>query len=72
METVPGKDYILLPMWSADPLFSQDLKSSPDAGFKPSREKEKNDAEDPKNKDSEVPSTEEPREDQRVNQVLDA
>ncbi|GKB22350.1 uncharacterized mitochondrial protein-like protein [Tanacetum coccineum] len=74
METVPGKDYILLPMWPADPLFSQDLKSSPDAGFKPSREEEKKDAEDPKNKDSEVPSTEEPREDwyQRVNQVLDA
>ncbi|GJU81838.1 ribonuclease H-like domain-containing protein [Tanacetum coccineum] len=36
METVPGKDYILLPMWPADPLFSQDSKSSPDAGFKPS------------------------------------
>ncbi|GJY32112.1 ribonuclease H-like domain-containing protein [Tanacetum coccineum] len=29
METVPGKDYILLPMWPADPLFSQDSKSSP-------------------------------------------
>ncbi|GJU13138.1 putative ribonuclease H-like domain-containing protein [Tanacetum coccineum] len=33
--------------------------------------KEKKDAKDPGNKDSEVPSTEEPREDQRVNQVLD-
>ncbi|GKC72745.1 putative ribonuclease H-like domain-containing protein [Tanacetum coccineum] len=41
METVPGKDYILLPMWPADPLFSQNSKSSPDAGFKPSREDEK-------------------------------
>ncbi|GJX50400.1 putative ribonuclease H-like domain-containing protein [Tanacetum coccineum] len=61
METVPGKDYILLPMWPADPLFSQDSKSSPDAGFKPSGEEEKKDAEDPGNKDSEVPSTEEPR-----------
>ncbi|GJR67242.1 ribonuclease H-like domain-containing protein [Tanacetum coccineum] len=30
METVPGKDYILLPMWPADPLFSQDSKSSLD------------------------------------------
>ncbi|GJS93791.1 ribonuclease H-like domain-containing protein [Tanacetum coccineum] len=74
METVPGKDYILLPMWPADSLFSQDLKSSPDAGFKPSGEEEKKDTEDPGNKDSEVPSIEEPREDwyQRVNQVLDA
>ncbi|GJR97505.1 hypothetical protein Tco_0269679 [Tanacetum coccineum] len=26
METVPGKDYILLPMWPADPLFSQNSK----------------------------------------------
>ncbi|GJX20310.1 putative ribonuclease H-like domain-containing protein [Tanacetum coccineum] len=30
METVPGKDYILLPMWPADLLFSQDSKSSLD------------------------------------------
>ncbi|GKF98222.1 hypothetical protein Tco_0297005 [Tanacetum coccineum] len=67
METVPGIDYILLPMWPADPLFSQDSKSSPDTGFKPSREKEKKDAEDPGNEDSEVPSTEEPR----VNQEKD-
>ncbi|GJV50635.1 hypothetical protein Tco_1446376 [Tanacetum coccineum] len=44
METVPGKDYILLPMCPADPLFSQDSKSSPDAGFKPSREEEKMDS----------------------------
>ncbi|GJY55497.1 putative ribonuclease H-like domain-containing protein [Tanacetum coccineum] len=36
METVPGKDYILLPLWTVDPPFSQILKSSPDAGFKPS------------------------------------
>ncbi|GJU82225.1 putative ribonuclease H-like domain-containing protein [Tanacetum coccineum] len=75
METVPSKDYILLPMWPADPLFSQDSKSSPDAGFKPSGEEEKKDAEDPGNesgnptegKDSEVPSTEEPR----INQEKD-
>ncbi|GJV84252.1 ribonuclease H-like domain-containing protein [Tanacetum coccineum] len=75
METVPGKDYILLPMWPADPLFSQDSKSSPDAGFKPSGEEEKKDAKDPGNesgnptegKDSEVPSTEEPR----INQEKD-
>ncbi|GKF98873.1 hypothetical protein Tco_0297656, partial [Tanacetum coccineum] len=61
MKTVPGKDYILLPMWHADPLFSQDSKSSPDTGFKPSWEDEKKDAEDLGNEDSEVPSTEEPR-----------
>ncbi|GKG50964.1 hypothetical protein Tco_0539088, partial [Tanacetum coccineum] len=29
------KDYILLPLWTVDPLFSQSLKSTPDAGFKP-------------------------------------
>ncbi|GJV32007.1 putative ribonuclease H-like domain-containing protein [Tanacetum coccineum] len=75
METVPGKDYILLLVWHADPLFSQSLKSSPDVGFKPSREEEKKDAEDLGNesgnptegKDSEVPSTEEPR----INQEKD-
>ncbi|GKA31665.1 putative ribonuclease H-like domain-containing protein [Tanacetum coccineum] len=75
MKTIPGKYYILLPMWPADPLFSQDLKSSPDAGFKLSGEEEKKDAEDPGNKsgnqtegkDNEVPSTEEPR----INQEKD-
>ncbi|GJT50195.1 putative ribonuclease H-like domain-containing protein, partial [Tanacetum coccineum] len=75
METVPGKDYILLPMWPADLLFSQNSKDSPDARFKPSREEEKKDAEDQGNdsrnptevKDSEVPSTKEPR----INQEKD-
>ncbi|GKA55164.1 ribonuclease H-like domain-containing protein [Tanacetum coccineum] len=71
METVPAKDYILPPMWPANPLFSQNLKESPNAGFKPSRKEEKMDTQDPR-KDSEVPSTEELREDQRVNQELDA
>ncbi|GJV73693.1 retrovirus-related pol polyprotein from transposon TNT 1-94, partial [Tanacetum coccineum] len=41
METVPGKDYILLPLWPADLLFSQSSKSSLDAGFKPSSNGEK-------------------------------
>ncbi|GJV31486.1 putative ribonuclease H-like domain-containing protein [Tanacetum coccineum] len=41
IETIPGKDYILLPVWPADPLFSQDSKSSPDAGLKPSGDNEK-------------------------------
>ncbi|GKF67527.1 hypothetical protein Tco_0197206, partial [Tanacetum coccineum] len=78
MKTIPRKYYILLPMWPADPLFSQNSKESPDAGFKPSREEEKMDTKDPGNeneaseKNSEVPSTGEPREDQRVNQELDA
>ncbi|GKD69591.1 retrovirus-related pol polyprotein from transposon TNT 1-94 [Tanacetum coccineum] len=49
METVPGKYYILLPMWPADPLFSQDSKSSPDARFKSSGDEEKKDAKDPRN-----------------------
>ncbi|GJU26035.1 putative ribonuclease H-like domain-containing protein [Tanacetum coccineum] len=44
METVPGKDYILLSLWTADPPFSQSLKSSPDDGFKPSRDDKKKDA----------------------------
>ncbi|GKF93238.1 hypothetical protein Tco_0279957, partial [Tanacetum coccineum] len=69
VETVPGKDYILLPLGTQDPPFSSTLKDSPDAGFKPSREKEKNDAKDLGNesrnptegKDSEVPSIKEPR-----------
>ncbi|GKC34139.1 putative ribonuclease H-like domain-containing protein, partial [Tanacetum coccineum] len=48
----PGKDYILLPLWTADPPFSQSSKSSPDAGFKPSGNDEKKVDEDPR-KDSE-------------------
>ncbi|GJV03039.1 hypothetical protein Tco_1336608 [Tanacetum coccineum] len=35
-ETEPVKDYILLPLWTADPPFSQDPKSSQDDGSKPS------------------------------------
>ncbi|GKB86732.1 retrovirus-related pol polyprotein from transposon TNT 1-94, partial [Tanacetum coccineum] len=69
METIPGKYYILLPMWPVDLLFSQNSKDFPDARFKPSGEEEKKDAEDPGNesgnptlgKDSEVPSKEIPR-----------
>ncbi|GJT21295.1 putative ribonuclease H-like domain-containing protein [Tanacetum coccineum] len=55
-----------------------DAKYSPDVGFKPSREEEQIDTKDPGNeneasgKDSKVPNTEELREDQRVNQELDA
>nr|GEW66356.1 retrovirus-related Pol polyprotein from transposon TNT 1-94 [Tanacetum cinerariifolium] len=64
VETVPDKDYILLPLWTQDLPFSSCSKDSHGAGFKPSGEEEKKDAEDQKNKDSEVPSTAEPIVDQ--------
>ncbi|GKE85585.1 hypothetical protein Tco_1559327 [Tanacetum coccineum] len=48
METVPGKDYILLPLWTADLPFSQDPKSSHDDGSKPSRDDEKKVDENPR------------------------
>ncbi|GJX34278.1 putative ribonuclease H-like domain-containing protein [Tanacetum coccineum] len=51
-ETEPVKDYILLPLWTADPTFSQDPKSSHDDGSKPSSDNEKKVDEDPR-KDSE-------------------
>ncbi|GJR80727.1 putative ribonuclease H-like domain-containing protein [Tanacetum coccineum] len=68
VETVPGKEYILLPFLTQDPSFTSSLKDSPDAGFKPSGEEEKNGAKDPENEDSEVPNIEKPR----VNQEQDA
>ncbi|GJV55376.1 putative ribonuclease H-like domain-containing protein [Tanacetum coccineum] len=68
METIPGKDYILLPLFIQDPPFSSSLKDSLDARFKPSGEEEKKDVEDPGNEYSEVSSIEEPR----VNQEKDA
>ncbi|GKD73353.1 retrovirus-related pol polyprotein from transposon TNT 1-94, partial [Tanacetum coccineum] len=42
VETVPSKDYILLPLWTQDPPFSSISKDSRDAGFKPSGEEDKN------------------------------
>ncbi|GJY15385.1 ribonuclease H-like domain-containing protein [Tanacetum coccineum] len=53
VETIPDKDYILLPLWPQTQQFSSSSIDSPDAGFKPSREEEKKDVEDPVNKDSE-------------------
>ncbi|GJT25135.1 retrovirus-related pol polyprotein from transposon TNT 1-94 [Tanacetum coccineum] len=53
METVPGKDYILLLLWTADLLFSQSSKSPQDDGSKPSSDDEKKVDEDPR-KDSEI------------------
>ncbi|GKE30156.1 ribonuclease H-like domain-containing protein [Tanacetum coccineum] len=63
MKTVPGKDYILLPLWTADPLFSQNSKSSPDAEFKPSGDDEKKVTEEPK-KEGGDPRTESESNDQ--------
>ncbi|GJZ44423.1 ribonuclease H-like domain-containing protein [Tanacetum coccineum] len=51
-ETKPVKDYILLPLRTADPPFSQDLKSSHDDGSKPSSDDGKKVDEDSR-KDSE-------------------
>ncbi|GJS13490.1 putative ribonuclease H-like domain-containing protein, partial [Tanacetum coccineum] len=67
VETVPGKEYILLPLWTQDPPFSSSPKDSPNVGFKPSGEEEKKDAEDPRNEGGN-PSTEE----LRINQEKDA
>nr|GFA51340.1 hypothetical protein [Tanacetum cinerariifolium] len=68
VETVPDKDYILLPLWTQDLLFSSSSKDSPGDGFKPSGEEEKKDDEDLGNEDNEVLSTNKPR----VNQQKDA
>nr|GFB14529.1 hypothetical protein [Tanacetum cinerariifolium] len=65
---VPDKDYILLPLWTQDLLFSSSSKDSLSDGFKPSGEEKKNDVKDPRNEDNEVLSIEEPS----VNQEKDA
>ncbi|GJZ55571.1 putative ribonuclease H-like domain-containing protein [Tanacetum coccineum] len=51
-DTEPIKNYILLPLWTADPPFFQNPKSSQDDRFKPSIDDEKKVDEDPR-KDSE-------------------
>ncbi|GJW31682.1 putative ribonuclease H-like domain-containing protein [Tanacetum coccineum] len=59
METVPGKDYILLPLWTADPPFSQSSKSSPNDGSKPSSDDGKKVDENPrKENDPNIPALE--------------
>nr|GFA01804.1 ribonuclease H-like domain-containing protein [Tanacetum cinerariifolium] len=68
VETVPNKDYILLLFWTQDLLSSSSSKDSPGDGFKPSGDEDKKDAGDPRNKDNEVLSTEEPK----VNQDKDS
>nr|GEV70333.1 retrovirus-related Pol polyprotein from transposon TNT 1-94 [Tanacetum cinerariifolium] len=60
-ETKPVKDCILLPLWTVDPPFSQDPKSSHDDGFKPSSDDGKKVDEDPNNElpfDSNMPALE--------------
>ncbi|GJZ74009.1 putative ribonuclease H-like domain-containing protein [Tanacetum coccineum] len=47
MKTVRSKDYILLPLWTVDPPFSQSLKSSPNVRFKPLGDDEKKVTEEP-------------------------
>ncbi|GKE92477.1 retrovirus-related pol polyprotein from transposon TNT 1-94, partial [Tanacetum coccineum] len=47
-ETEPIKDYILLPLWTADPPFSQNPKSSDDDGSKPLSDDGKKVDEDPR------------------------
>ncbi|GJY27073.1 retrovirus-related pol polyprotein from transposon TNT 1-94, partial [Tanacetum coccineum] len=47
-ETEPVKNYILLPLWTADLPFSHDPKSSHDDGFKPSCDDGKKVDEDPR------------------------
>ncbi|GKG34915.1 hypothetical protein Tco_0437611, partial [Tanacetum coccineum] len=59
-ETEHIKDYILLPLWTADPPYSQDPKSSHDDGSKPSSDNGKKVDEDPR-KESE--SSDEEKED---------
>nr|GEW02885.1 hypothetical protein [Tanacetum cinerariifolium] len=47
-ETIPGKDYILLPLWTIDPLIYKESKSSQDDGFQPLYDDRKKDDEDPR------------------------
>ncbi|GKD95235.1 hypothetical protein Tco_1375072, partial [Tanacetum coccineum] len=51
-ETEPAKNYILLPLWTTNPPYSQDPKSSHDDGSKPLSDDGKKVDEDPR-KDSE-------------------
>ncbi|GKG18805.1 hypothetical protein Tco_0375904, partial [Tanacetum coccineum] len=47
-EIEPVKNYILLPLWIADPPYSQDLKSSHNDGSKPLNDDRKKVDEDPR------------------------
>ncbi|GJS21047.1 putative ribonuclease H-like domain-containing protein [Tanacetum coccineum] len=69
-ETVLGKFYILLPLWTADLPFYQISKSSLDAGFKPSGDDEKKVTEEPR-KEGGDPSKEDERDDQEKELVIE-
>ncbi|GJU44466.1 putative ribonuclease H-like domain-containing protein, partial [Tanacetum coccineum] len=66
---VPDQEYILLPLLTYVPSLSKSSKDSPDAGFKPSGEEEKMDAEHLENEDNKVPNTEEPRVNQEKDEI---
>ncbi|GJV38844.1 putative ribonuclease H-like domain-containing protein [Tanacetum coccineum] len=70
-ETEPVKDYILLPLWTADPPYSQDPKSSHDDGSKPSSDDGKKVDEDPR-KESECNDQEKEYNIRNTNNVNDA
>nr|GEY40151.1 hypothetical protein [Tanacetum cinerariifolium] len=53
-KTKPIKDYIFLPLWTANPPFSQDPKSSHNDGSKPSSNDGKKVDEDPRNENEYV------------------
>ncbi|GKD55968.1 ribonuclease H-like domain-containing protein, partial [Tanacetum coccineum] len=67
-KNVPDQKYILLPLFTSDPLLSKTSKDFPDVGFKRLEEEEKMDSEHPEDEDSEVPNTKETR----INQEQDA
>ncbi|GKF58801.1 hypothetical protein Tco_0172338, partial [Tanacetum coccineum] len=66
METVPGKDNILLPLWPSDLPFSQNSKSSPDAGFKTLVDNEKKVTKEP-GKEGGDSNNDQEKEDDNVN-----
>ncbi|GJZ39432.1 hypothetical protein Tco_0585995, partial [Tanacetum coccineum] len=70
VETIPGKDYILLPFLTHDSPFSSSLKDSPDVGFKPSVEEEKKDAK-VLEKESGVSSKEDDQDDQDLRDEIE-
>ncbi|GJZ92211.1 ribonuclease H-like domain-containing protein [Tanacetum coccineum] len=53
-KTIPDQKYILLPLWTKDPLFSFISNESPDVGFKPSGGEDKTDAECSRNEVNKV------------------
>ncbi|GKA73467.1 putative ribonuclease H-like domain-containing protein [Tanacetum coccineum] len=78
METVLGNDYILLPLWTADPSLSQNSKSFLDVGSKPLGDNEKKVTKEPRKEggdltiDSELNDQEEEDNANSTNNVNDA